>query len=245
VSVKKHALIISTLIMLGSILLGCAASNVSREAASNVDMGKQNVNDMMNSAGNSSLSDSYQNSSQMAKGAVLGGAAGAAVGAMSTSIGFWPGLAGGLILGASYGAYFDSTTTLKDKLENRGVNIIVLGDQILIVVPSSRLFQAMTDEIRPQSYSTLQLIAQYLNQYTKMSIKVAAYTNDTGSRRVDLALSQQQANRVAKVLSADGVDTRVLYAQGYGGTHLVEKNSLDWDDSDNYRIEITTEKLPV
>jgi len=146
-------------------------------------------------------------------------------------------------LGGSYGAYIDSTTTLQDKLINRGVNVIVLGDQVLIVIPSSKLFQAMTGELKPQAYSTLNLVAQYMNGFTKSSVKVAAYTNDTGSKRVDLALSEEQAQRVAKTLMSNGVDTRILYSVGYGGTHLVERNSLDWDDSDNYRIEITMEKL--
>ena len=232
---------ISAFILLGSLLFGCASSHVTREAASNMDMGVQNVNNMVNNASDSSLSETYQNSSQTAKGAVIGGAAGAVLGAMSSSIGVLPGLAGGLILGASYGMYFDSMTTLKDKLENRGVIIVELGDQILIVIPSSRLFQAMSSDIKSQSYCTLKLVAQYVNGFTKMTVKVAAFTNDTGSKRVDLALSEQQAHSVAKALLASGVDARVVYAVGYGGTHFVERNSQDWDESDNYRIEITLE----
>jgi len=243
VSVKKHALIISTLILFGPLFLGCASSDVSRQAASNMDMGVQNVNNMANNASDSSITETYQNSSQATKGAVIGGAAGALLGAASTSVGVLPGLAGGIILGASYGAYFDSTTTLQDRLINRGVNIIVLGDQVLIVIPSSRLFQAMSSEVKTQAYSTLNLVSEYINGVTKVTVKVAAYTNDTGSKRVDLALSQEQAERVAKALMMNGVNARVLYAVGYGGTHLVEKNSLDWDDSDNYRIEITMEKI--
>ena len=232
-----------TLIFLFSLLSGCASSDVSREAASNVDMGVQNANNLVSNAANSSFNETYQNSSQATKGAVIGGAAGAVVGGLSSGIGIMPGLAGGVILGASYGSYFDSRTTLKDKLENRGVTLVELGDQILIMIPSSRLFNGMSDVVTPQAYTNLGLIAQYINNFTKMTVKIAAYTNDTGSKRVDLALSEQQAQSVAKVLLAKGVDARVLYAVGYGGTNLVEKNTLDWDDSDNYRIEITLEKL--
>ena len=68
-SLMKHALIISAFILLNSLLYGCASSEVSRQAASNMDMGVQNVNNMTNNATNSSFSETVQNSSH--NGAVL------------------------------------------------------------------------------------------------------------------------------------------------------------------------------
>jgi len=226
-------------------LVSCASSPVARTAASNVDTGKQNAKNLVNFDSNSSLAQTYQNTSQTTKGALLGGAAGAVAGYFVSGVGVFAGTAGGAILGASYGAYIDSLTTLQDKLENRGANVVEIGDQILIIVPSSRLFGYMSDQLQPQAYSTMDLLAQYINTFDKVLVKVSGYTNDTGSPRVDLALSQQQAKTVAKTLTLYKVDTRVLYAEGYGGTHLVAKNSNDWDNSDNYRIEITLEKLPA
>jgi len=225
------------------ILAGCASSNVSRDVSSNVDMGVRNAKNLYDS--DNDLSTSYQNSSQATKGALLGGAAGAATGLMSSSIGFLPGTAVGAILGASYGSYIDANTTLKDRLENRGVNVIVLGDQILIEVPSARLFAPSSSRIIPASCSTLNLIICYINNYTKMLVKIAAYTNDAGSPCVNLALSEQQAAAIAKYFVGHGVDARLLYAKGYGGTHLVDNTSKIWDSSENYRIEITLEKLHV
>lgn len=225
-------------------LFGCASSEVSREVASNVDIGAQNARNLAGGAGDTSFSDIYNNSSQMSKGAVIGGTAGAVAGAFSSGLSVVPVAATGALLGASYGSYIDSQASLKDKLENRGATIVVLGDQILIALPSSRLFNILTPELKPGAIETLALTAQYINSYQKMLVKVSAYTNDTGSRRIDLALSQQQAAKIEKALVLSGVNARVLYAEGYGSSHLVEKNSLDWE-SDNYRIEITLEKLYV
>lgn len=226
-----------------SVLHGCASSDVQRDAASNIDLGVQNAKNLGSSAANGDIADTYQNASQATKGGLMGGAVGAATGAMSGAVGFLPGAAAGAILGASYGSYIDASTTLADRLDNRGANVIVLGDQILIVIPSARIFNAMSASIKPTAYSTLDLIAEYINGYTKMLVKISAYTNDLGSKRVNLALSNQQAQSVAKYFTASGVDARVLYAAGYGGTRLVDKNALEWDKSDNYRIEITLEKL--
>lgn len=227
------------------ILSGCASSDVSRDAAANVDMGVQNAKNLAHGAVNGNLGDTYQNASQTSKGAVLGGTAGAITGAAASGVGVIPGAAAGAILGASYGKYIDSHASLQDQLENRGATMVVLGDQILIILPSSRLFTYMTSTLKQDAYSTLQLTAKYINQYTKMLVKVAAYTNNTEPKEVSLSISQQQATAVSKVLQAYGVDTRVLYAEGYGATHFVEKTDVDWDGNDNYRIEITLEKLPV
>jgi len=135
-----------------------------------------------------------------------------------------------------------SKTKQIQALSRRGVTVVVLGDQILIVVPSDRLFQPMTANITSQGSLLLCAVAQYINSYTKMLVKVAAYTGETGSQRVALALSQQQADNVATLLRQDGINARVLYAVGYGRDHLVERNCNHWGN-DNFRIEITLEKL--
>jgi outer membrane protein OmpA-like peptidoglycan-associated protein len=226
------------------LLAGCASSDVSRDAASNIDTGVQNAKDL--TGGEGDIADAYQNTSQTTKGVMLGGAAGAATGAIyGGTTGALQGAVIGAILGGSYGAYIDSTTTLADQLVNRGVNVIELGDHILVVIPSSRLFYPMTSTLKGQSYSTLALVAVYINSFTKTLVKINAYTSATGSPRVAQALSQQQAEQVSKILQVSGVDARLLYAEGCGGTHIVQPYQNDWGASDNYRIEITFEKLYV
>jgi len=225
------------------LLFGCASSVTQRDAASNMDKGVQNARDTFGSSGE--IAEAYQNANQATKGAVLGGAAGAVTGSLTSGLGIFPGTLIGAIMGASYGSYIDANTSLKDRLENRGATVVVLGDQILIVLPSAHIFHDLTPNIKPQAYSTLDLVVCYINSYTKMLVKIAAYTDKTGCQNVDLALSQQQADSVAKFLLASGIDARVLYAEGYGGTYLVQKSSTKWDESDNYRIEITLEKLYV
>jgi len=244
-ALKKITRELLVFIILSCFLLsGCASSDVSRDAASNIDSGIQNAKNM--TGGEGDIADAYQNSKQATKGVLLGGAAGALTGAVyGGTAGAVEGAAIGAILGASYGAYIDSKTTLTDQLENRGVTVIILGDQILIVIPSSRLFYPMTPSLKTQSYSTLALVAAYINGYTKILVKIAAYSSRTGSPEVALSLTQQQAEQVSKTLQASGIDARLLYAVGCGGSHIVQPNESEWGVSDNYRIEITLEKLYV
>lgn len=220
-------------------LQGCASSDLSRNAASGIDSGRVYRDRSFD------IVNGYQNTNQATKGAVIGGVTGGLVGGFTNGIGAFPGAATGAILGGSLGAYIDAHTTLADRLENRGVKIVVLGDQVMIVIPSNRLFDEMTANILHTAYSTLDLVAELIGNYANMSVRIAAYTNDVGSDRVNRSLSREQAINVQKYLWRRGVNTRLLYAVGNGATNLVDKAELDWRNSWNYRIEITLEKLPV
>jgi len=243
VTMRNKCCFIIILSML-SLLCSCASSNVSRTAARNVDIGRQNASRLSDQATSDDLTGTYQNLSQTTKGALLGGVAGGTAGWWA-GVGVVPGVITGSILGASYGAYIDSESSLKDKLENRGAIIVELGDRILIVFPSVRLFDDQCATLKAGAYSTLALTARYINRFTKMLVKISVYTNDDRGRSLNLALSQNQANAVSDVLQAHGVDARILYAIGYGNTHFVEKTNLSWDASLNYRVEISFEKLYV
>lgn len=242
---KSLVWLISTLISFVLILSGCASSDVSRNAANNVDQGFRNASNLVGGAADSNFATAYQNTSQGTKGAIMGGAVGAVLGyAYPTTIGLLPGLAIGSIFGAAYGKYIDMYATPEDKLINRGVNVMVLGDQISLVIPTWRIFDENTASINPQAYSTLQMISNYISPYTKTLVKIAAYTADTGSPVADCSFSQLQADTLERFLIETGINARLLYAKGYGGTHLVEANTKDWGSA-NYRIEITFERLYV
>lgn len=239
--INPKTLAVSLLITSFALLTGCASSNVSRDTAAKVDMGFDNAEKL--GSGGGDFVESWQNSTLTTRGAVLGGTAGALAGYATSSVGLFPGALVGTILGAAYGNYMDSEASLADQLINRGVTVVELGDQILVVLPSARIFDGMTPTIKPQAYSTLNLLTTYLNGYTKTLVKISAYTDDIGEQNVNLALSKQQAHAVERYLAVNHLNARLLYADGFGGSNLVMKNTRDWGKSDNYRIEITLEKL--
>lgn len=226
-------------------LLGCADSGVSRGAANQVDAAYENSNSLLTHAGDNDPADAYQNAPQTTKGIIIGATAGAITGAVTSgTVGLLPGMAGGAALGGFLGAYVDYHTTIIDQLENRGVKVVVLGDQVLLILPAEQIFKGMTPKINYQAYSTLDLVSTYINLYATMLVKIAAYTNDTGDAQVNCVVSQQQANAVQKYLWQH-INTRVMTANGYGGTNLLERNNMNWDQGLNHRIEITLQKLPV
>jgi outer membrane protein OmpA-like peptidoglycan-associated protein len=242
-SSRGFLFILLSLLLLG--LFGCASSTVSRSAAGQVDSVYENSNAMLENSVDNNPANAYQNASQTTKGVLLGGTVGAVAGGISSgAAGVLPGAAGGAVIGGVLGAYIDHHTDIRDQLENRGVKVLILGDQVMLVLSSDKTFVGMTSDMRPQSYSTLDLIANLINGFTTMSVKVGAYTNNTGDKEVNRVVSQQQANSIVKYLWPR-LNTRVLTGMGYGGEHLIEKNNLQWAQGKNYRIEIVLEKLPT
>lgn len=239
------SIVLFSLFFLLLFLQGCASSNVAREANDNAAVGYENAATSFSNLGNGSIADTYANTSQATKGAVAGGVVGAAAGSLIHGVGLVPGLAVGAILGGAYGAYIDSNVTRLDQLENRGVKMIVLGDHIMLVIPSDHLFNSMTPVIKPGAYSTLDSVAAYINTYHTMTVRVAAYTSAAGSPRVNLALSKEQAESIVRYLWEKKVNTRMMTATGMGGTNPVVDDSTGWNHNLNYRIEITMEKMPV
>lgn len=237
---------ISVLVMMVCFLLavflqGCASSNLSRGAAGDIHDAYQNVSDSVDSNG-VSVTEAYQGTSQTTKGMMLGAPTGAvASSVMFGSSAIFPGAIGGAIFGGALGRYIDDNTTLEDKIVNRGNKVIILGDQILIVLPSKYVFVDDTPELQPFSYKTLDLVAQMISSYPNMSVKVASYTTSTLPDRINLSLSQEQANSVVKYLWRTHINTRMLYADGGGAS----KPIAEGDSDTNNRVEITLEKLPV
>lgn len=241
--VNNKLAVLFSILLLFIFIQGCASSDLSRGAASEADKAHLDT-DYALSHSESSVSDTYQNTSQTTKGAIIGGAAGAAVSGLNSGVSLIPGIAVGAIFGGALGAYIDAHTTLEDKLENRGVKVFILGDQVMLVLPSVLVFNERTSNIRFHAYSTLDLVAQFINRYPNMSVNVAAYSSACEAEVISVALTQQQAASVVKYLWGKGVNTRLLSATGYGGQKLVTANKPEWN-SENNRVEITLEKLPV
>ncbi|MEM1243236.1 MAG: OmpA family protein [Pseudomonadota bacterium] len=177
-------------------------------------------------------------------GMLIGAAGGAAVGgAVGGGVGVPIGVAAGGIVGASAGALLEHHYDIEEKLQYNGVQVVRVGDEIKLILPADRFFKRNTPAMNPQYYPVMNLIALYLNQYNKISIKVAGYTDDIGAWQRNLALSRAQARAVLHYLELAGVDTRFLYAIGYGPANPIANNFTEFGRHMNRRIEISLRRI--
>ncbi|MFN3234538.1 MAG: hypothetical protein ACE365_03870 [Gammaproteobacteria bacterium] len=182
--------------------------------------------------------NTVHNASMTAKGAVVGGVAGAAVGEVS-GIGLPAGAALGAIIGGAMGQYLDAHATLLEKLQKRGVYIIRVGDDVRIVMPSQRIFIDYSDQIRTSATKTLDMIAELLKGMTKVSMTIDTYAPMIQSDLKANLLTERQADRLEDYFYREGVDVRLMFAQGYGHRYpLKVKPRYFGGDDLNYRVEI-------
>lgn len=227
-----------------SVLTGCASSSLTRDATDQAQAIYASGNAGVGDAATLNPGRSWQASTQTTKGILLGGAAGGVAGGLTSGIGWVPGAFGGAIFGGAMGAWVDASSSSSDQLLNRGANVMMLGDQIRVVLLSSDVFEGHSAIISPHAYRTLDGVAQFISRYPNRRVTVAAFSDPGDPPNAGRAFTTAQAESVMRYLWRSGVNTRMLYAVGYGGAHPVAR-PYGSHPGDNCRIEISLEHLPV
>ena len=131
-------------------------------------------------------------------------------------------------------------------LELNGAKVIRVGETVRVIIPSDRLFEPGTANLNESGY--LANTAHFISTLNTISIKVSAYSDTAnkvgapGERKV--ALTSKQAEVVQSYLWSKGIDSRFIYAKGYGAKDAVAWNGTTLGRSFNRRVEISFNFYP-
>ncbi|MFJ3357910.1 OmpA family lipoprotein [Serratia liquefaciens] len=182
-------------------------------------------------------------------GAGLGAALGAGVGVLSSSKkdrgkGALIGAAAGAALGGGAGYYMDvQEAKLRDKMKGTGVSVTRQGDNIVLNMPNNVTFDSSSATLKPAGANTLTGVAMVLKEYPKTAVNVVGYTDSTGSRSLNMTLSQQRADGVGSALITQGVAANRIRTTGTGPDNPIASNSTAEGKAQNRRVEITLSPL--
>ncbi|MBV4367524.1 OmpA family lipoprotein [Erwinia sp. BNK-24-b] len=182
-------------------------------------------------------------------GAGLGAALGAGVGVLSSSKkdrgkGALIGAAAGAALGGGAGYYMDvQEAKLRDKMRGTGVSVTRSGDNIILNMPNNVTFDSSSSTLKPAGANTLSGVAMVLKEYPKTAVNIVGYTDSTGSRQLNMTLSQQRADSVGSSLITQGVAAGRIRTSGMGPANPVASNSTAEGKAQNRRVEITLSPL--
>ncbi len=87
-------------------------------------------------------------------------------------------------------------------------------------------------ELRPESYTELNRVVMFLNEYPKIEIEMSAHTDSHGSDSYNVTLSHNRAKSVMEYILSKGIATSRITSKGYGETKPVAGNTNP-DGSDN------------
>lgn len=99
-------------------------------------------------------------------------------------------------------------------------------------------FDFDSDRLREESARTLRELARYLAERPGQTLRIEGHTDNKGSDRHNLDLSQRRAEAVARALVALGVQAERLKSRGMGATQPVADNTSDPGRARNRRVTV-------
>ena len=99
-------------------------------------------------------------------------------------------------------------------------------------------FQTGSSNLTPESRAQAQNIADILEAYPSVKIKIGGYTDNVGDPQANQRLSEARAQRVMTELITLGVNALRLEAEGYGDQHPIGDNATSEGRARNRRIAV-------
>ena len=178
-------------------------------------------------------------------GALAGALAGAAIDHNHRGKGALIGAAVAGAGAAGYGYYADQQEKkLRESMANTGVEVQRQGDQIKLIMPGNITFATNSDAIASSFYQPLNNLANSLKQFSQNTIQIVGYTDSTGSRQLNMDLSQRRAQSVANYLTSQGVSPTNLSARGAGPDNPIASNADVNGRAQNRRVEVNLGPIP-
>jgi len=168
-------------------------------------------------------------------GTVAGAAAQGFIGKTKSVV---PGMLAGAMLGAAVASYAD-TQGLVNRLNAQGVNIIVIGDSVEIIIPTDLVFYGNDTEVKLEAYSMLEEVVKYIKQYGKSAISVAVHTDNVDNSLYRLNQTAKQAQSFTTFLWSHGINLQRMKFDGKSNFEPVADFQSATGAGYNRRIQIS------
>jgi len=173
----------------------------------------------------------------IAAGAGIGAVLGRAIGGNGRGA-----VVGGLIgatIGGAIGDDLDrQEAALRQQMGGSGVSIVNTGSQLIVTLPEAITFPVDSAQLKSSFVSSLNALAQNLQQYPNTTVEVVGHTDSTGAASYNQQLSERRALSVRSVLLNAGVPGGRLRAYGQGENSPVASNNTSAGRQQNRRVEI-------
>lgn len=178
-----------------------------------------------------------------AKGGAIGAAGGAVVGGIigkiagNTLLGAIAGAALGGAAGAFIGRHMDKQAA-EMRRDLQGAKVERIGEAIKITFDSGLMFDVNKYDLRDLSRENLAKLAAILNKYPDTNILIEGHTDSTGTREINMPLSENRARAVANNLASLNVLSARVTVHGYGPDQPIGDNATVDGRQMNRRVDL-------
>ena len=173
-------------------------------------------------------------------GVAGGAAAGAAIGKLAgknTAIGALIGAAVGGSAGYLIGRHMDKQAQeLKQAIPDATVERV--GEGINLTFNSGLLFKLNSAELSTEATQELSKVAGILSKYDDTQILLEGHTDDTGTDKYNMKLSERRAEAVSDFLKSQNLPKSRLNTKWYGESQPKFPNDSDENRVKNRRVEL-------
>jgi len=174
------------------------------------------------------------------KGTVVGAAGGAAIGAAVSKGSIWGILAGAAIGGLAgnlIGKKMDQQAQeLKQAVPTASVERI--GEGINMTFDSELMFKINSANISDSYRDDLSSAAEVFKKYPETNILIEGHTDDTGTDKYNMQLSEKRAKTVKTFFVSQGIDASRLTTKWYGESQPKYPNDSETNRQKNRRVEL-------
>lgn len=108
----------------------------------------------------------------------------------------------------------------------------------LVVTVADSAFEPVAETLRAPVSAQVSTLGSLLGRHPGLTIRVEGYTDDRGSDREDLTVSDQRAQAVRQTLLSSGLPANSITAVGYGKSRPIVANGTEGGREENRRVEI-------
>lgn len=118
------------------------------------------------------------------------------------------------------------TKKATEALMSKGVEIVSVGQDYQIKLPSKMVFAYRSPNVVWQSYPLLNEIADYIDLFRIVNLYVENFVDEDGSNARNYALAKARARVLGDYLSSKTHNARIIIARGYNQTVEKEKGQV-------------------
>ncbi len=142
--------------------------------------------------------------------------------------------------------YLDDQQTIKTDTinDNSTVRLELLSlKEGTTIQLKSVLFIRGTSDIKDGSFEELDRVYTMLKKNPSIEIELSGHTDNTGSAKLNIELSQKRSDRIKEYLVEKGINSKRLQSKGYGGARPIASNRSEATRKLNRRVEFTIIKI--